>query len=214
MGFAGTILDGFRLVDSLRTYVSHDSESEPRTLAENWFKRVGTHELSRTRCHLLLIGLSLKPAKTPDGQILPFHLPYGARFEFGNEPRMKSVKLYDSIGSGSGVTDYLEAVEEFSTNVMPKLLRFGNGRNRIAHTMLSWIFAQTVNKKPKAGVNAYCVGAIVSIGGVDFQTNAGLRVGEELVDVGEIPLATDARTLEELGREYLADGADLESLEG
>jgi|SRR5438445_8958203 len=93
---------------------------------------------------------------------LPWHEPYVVRFEFGHKPAIVRVPLHDAIGGGSVVPDYVSAIEDFATNAMGRLLRFEQGRARIAHTLLSLVFAQCVKRTPTAGVNAYFVGAILT----------------------------------------------------
>jgi hypothetical protein len=216
IGFAGTIVDGFKLVDSLQSYVGAlpQAPHEPRTIAEGWFESLMDEDLFHSRCRMLLVGLSPTLMKTPDDHVLPWHAPYGVRFEFGDKPAMARVPLHDSIGSGSAVPDYVRAIEDFATNAMRRLLRFERERERIALTMLSLIFAQCVQRTPTAGVNAYFVGAILSVNGLVMQTNEGLRVGQDLVDVGAIPLATDTATFEDLWNNHLANTTEIVGLEG
>ncbi len=122
---------------------------------------------------------------------------------------MATVPLHDSIGSGSAVPDYVSAIEDFATNAIRRLLRFEREPERIALTLLSLIFAQCVKKTPTAGVNAYFVGAILSVNGLVMRTNQGLRVGHDLIDVGAIPLATDAAMFEDLWNRHLATATEL-----
>ncbi len=216
IGFAGTIVDGFKLVDSLRSYVGTlpHPPHEPSKVAQGWFESLIDEDLCHSRCRMLLVGLSPSLMKTPDDHILPWHAPYGVRFEFGDRPAMARVPLHDSIGSGSAVPGYVMAIEDFATNAMRRLLRFERERERIALTLLSLIFAQCVKKTPTAGVNAYFVGAVLSANGLVMRTNKGLRVGQDLVDVGAIPLATDAATFEDLWNHHLANATELMALEG
>ena len=216
VGFAGPIVNGFRLVDSLRSYVDNLPHQlhEPRSIAEGWFNHINGTELSRSDCDMLLIGMSPNLGTTTDGHTLPWHPMYGARFEFGDKSRIDAIKLHDSIGSGSVVPDYVKAIEEFVVNAMTRILRFGPERSRITHTLLSLVLAESVNRTPTTGVNAFFVGAVLSIAGVVIRTNEGLSVGEKLVKVGEIPLATDAAQLEQLSKDHLAGATELVALEG
>jgi hypothetical protein len=216
VGFAGAIVDGFRLVESLQSYVGalKQAPHEPRAVAEGWFDSLIGEDLSHSQCRVLLVGLSPSLMATPDGQPLPWHAPYGARLEFGGEPHIATISLHDSIGSGSAVPDYVTAIEDFASNAMAKLLRFGRERERIAITLLSLVFAQCVKRTPTAGVNAYFIGAILSDRGLLMRANHGLRVGEELVDVGAIPLATDETSFSELWNRHLGTATDLVALKG
>jgi hypothetical protein len=216
VGFAGTIVDGFKLVANLQSYVGalHQALHEPRTVVESWLESLNGEDLSNSQCRMLVVGLSPSLMTTPDGQALPWHAPYGARLEFGDRPCIATISLHDSIGSGSVVPDYVRAIEDFATNAMAKLLRFGSERDRIAITLLSLVFAPCVKRTPTAGVNAYFVGAILSDSGLLMRANHGLRVGEDLVDVGAIPLATDEASFGELWNQHLANVTDVVALEG
>src|SRR5207245_5281345 len=69
VGFADSIVDGFTLVDSLRSYVVELGQEtpEPRMVAEGWPERVMDGDTSHSQCRMLVGGLSQNLTRTPDG---------------------------------------------------------------------------------------------------------------------------------------------------
>ena len=101
--------------------------------------------------------------QSDSGKPLPWHVTYGGKFQFGDTPRLETLRWHDSIGSGSTIPTYVSAIGELAQEAMTKLIDFGPQRSSVAQMRLRSDSARLVPRATMTRSSVGCIGVEVDM---------------------------------------------------
>jgi hypothetical protein len=175
-GFAGSVEIGFALLDGLAYQLRDAPEDQAfipqevadcfAPLARDIFQSFPTDERALDS-HLMLLGAHpTEDVGIPGYSRCSVHILRSPEFV----PIVTPIGEVASIGSGSGVPPYREALASFSSNPM-SLLQMETAGRGASSLILSMVVQKTIEKNPAPGVSPHSHICLVYRGTVDVHPN-------------------------------------------
>ena len=203
VGFAGSVEIAFGEIGTLARVASEiGPRAEVPQILSGWYEEaVATYrnryssDLRGLGCELILVGAS--DEVMPEVGLYRSH-GYVIRMPRSDEdpPPLEPLPLGGvSIGSGSHVPSYVDAVRDHALKVLTQAFNMPHAVGFSAHLILGAILQHTVASHPVDGVTETLVGAVITHDGVYADT-----VSRRLSDLGSVdhPTPQLARSMEDL----------------
>jgi hypothetical protein len=214
-GFAGSVRIGFAMLDALADLLRDLPEGSAwhpeevadcfQDLASQVFQAAPQAEQA-LHSHLILLGAHpTEDAGIPGWARCSVHTLKSPAFN----PQLAKVREVVSIGSGSMVARYQEALDGFSSNVLSLLQGEVMGA-RMGFLPLSMVVQKTIEQNPTLGISPHAHICVVRRGSVEVGTNDENRypASGEVIEVRMPSVATTWNEFVQLVVSSTGSGAD------